>query len=81
MPRKSAFHWLDLTIAFVFRTMTLLRSLENLHPIGADLPRHCEAPLKWVAVFDRIFHGKTYSMAQLPVVQTAAEILGGGFGV
>jgi hypothetical protein len=44
VPRKSAFHWLDLTIAFVFRTMTLLRSLENPHPIGDDLPRHCEAP-------------------------------------
>ena len=40
---KSAFHWLDLTIAFVFRAMALLRSLENPHPIGDDLPRHCEA--------------------------------------
>ena len=34
------FHWLDLTIAFVHvYNNELLRSLENPHPVGDELPR------------------------------------------
>ena len=40
VARKSDFHWLDLTIAFVFHNNELLRSLGNPYPIGDDLPRH-----------------------------------------
>jgi hypothetical protein len=43
VARKSDFHLAVFDNGFCVYNNELLRSLENPHPIGDDLPRYCEA--------------------------------------